>query len=450
MKNKLIPSQNVKDISNKLSKINKKVFIVWWQTRESIIDWNYSWDIDLATDATPDEMKGVLKVVKEVGQKYWTLIVKEWNEFFEITTFRKDIWILDNRKPVEVEFTDSLELDSTRRDFTFNAIYFDVENDNFIDFQGWIDDIENKKIRFIWNMENRINEDALRILRFIRFKNTYAFDNAEENYFEILYKKTHLLKNISIERIKQEFEKILLLENNIQALKDLKEIWFFEHIIPDVDNLEKTPWWPDYHLEWDVWVHTLMTIEQLNIIFKSWFYFYDNEWNEEIIQYNRNDKIVFYWTMLLHDIAKYDTYSLDKNWRVHYYNHETIWNEKFAILSKELHFTKLEKAKISWLIENHLRIFKVRNMKTLKSRKLMMHKYFKDLVVVWISDNWWKIPTSDEPVIKLKEFYRDFMNILKNKVFLTWTDILKKYPDLEWIEIRNKLDAKNDEILLEG
>ena len=73
-------------------------------------------------------------------------------------------------------------------------------------------------------MEDRINEDALRILRFIRFKNTYNFNNAEDNYFEVLYKKTHLLKNISIERIKQEFEKILLLENNIQALKDLKEI----------------------------------------------------------------------------------------------------------------------------------------------------------------------------------------------------------------------------------
>ena len=114
--------KDLENINKKLIKINKKAYIVWWYTREKVLNWNYSWDIDLATDATPDEMKNIFNIYKEVWKKYWTMIIKEWKETYEITTFRKDIWILDNRKPVSVEFTDILELDSKRRDFTFNAI----------------------------------------------------------------------------------------------------------------------------------------------------------------------------------------------------------------------------------------------------------------------------------------------------------------------------------------
>jgi tRNA nucleotidyltransferase (CCA-adding enzyme) len=257
--------KNLKSISKKLQTIWKSVYIVGWWCRENIL-WNknYNWDIDLTTDALPFEIEKVLNVIKEVGKKYWTLIIKEWNEVFEITTFRSDIWILNNRKPVKVVFSNNLDLDSKRRDFTLNSIYYDIKNELFIDPENGINDIKNHVIRFVWDIKDRVEEDALRILRFVRIKNKYDFKIANENYFEILKNNVKLLKNISIERIKDEFDKILLLENNINALNDLKNIWFFKEIIPEIDNLAKTPWWPKHHLEWDVWTHTLMTIDQLN------------------------------------------------------------------------------------------------------------------------------------------------------------------------------------------
>lgn len=428
-------------ISSKLKSINKKVYIVWWYTREKILNWTYLWDIDLATDATPFEMKELLHVIKGVWKKYWTLIIKEWWQVFEITTFRKDIWILDNRKPVEVIFTDNLIEDSQRRDFSCNAIYYDIMNNSYIDPQNWISDIKNNVIKFIWEPFDRIQEDTLRILRFIRFKNKYNFDLYDKNYLNILKENINLLKNISIERIKEELDKILLLENNIQALKDLKEIWFFKIFIPLIDKLEQTEWWLKYHLEWNVWKHTLMTILELNDIFLNWC-----KWL--MINYTKTEKIDLYRTLLLHDIWKVETFSRDANWYVHYYNHENVSYEYSKNILKEFKFSKKSTQKILWIIKNHLRIFKIMEMRILKSRKFMLNKYFYDLMIVWICDHKWRIPSDDILVYKLIKFYNNFQEILKSKKFLSWNDILDKYPDLKWIDIKNKLNSLNDDILI--
>lgn len=439
--------QNIKNISQKLSTIWKKVYIIWGWCVNRLLQKEYFWDIDLTTDATPDEIISVLNVIKEVWKKYWTMIVKEWEEVFEITTFRKDIWILDNRKPVKVEFTIDLNLDSQRRDFTFNSVYYDVQNNTFIDPQNGIADIINSKISFVWNIQERIKEDALRILRFIRFKNKYNLNLVNDNYYEIIRDNINLLKNISIERIKEELEKVFLLERNIEALQDLKKVDFFKTLFPEIDNLENTPWWPKHHLEWDVWIHTLLTIEQLNIIFKNWLKLYDNQWNDILYYYNNKEKTILYWTMLLHDIWKYPTYSIDVNWNVHYYMHEKVWTDMFIEMSKWLKFSNYQHEKILWLIENHLKAFKVMSMKKLKARKQMTHKYFKSLVLVWIVDNLWRTPANNDIVDELKDFYKDFIIKLKGVKFYTWKDILEKYPELTWVQIKNKLNALNDEIL---
>lgn len=426
--------KQLKIISEKLGKVGKRVYIVWGYTREKILGWDYGGDIDLATDASVDEMKENLRVIKEVWKKYGTMIVKEWDMVFELTSFRKDIWILDNRRPVKVEFTDSLEEDSSRRDFSFNAIYYDVASEKYIDPHNWIQDLNDKIIRFIWLPTDRIKEDALRILRFIRFKNRYSFWLWEENYLEILKQNIWLLKNISIERIKEEFDKILMLENNIWALKDLKYIWFFDILIKDVDSLEKTPGCPKHHLEWNVWIHTLMTIWELNK------YFLEK-------QYSTETKLDLYWTMLLHDIWKNTTFLKDYNNNVHYYGHEQESYHRAKEILKQFKFSNKSTKKILWLIENHLRVFKVFEMKTLKARKFMMHEFFKDLIIVWIVDHRWRIPTDEQLIDRLFKFYNTFIKKLKNKKFLNWTDILKKYPDLEWVAIKNKLEALNDSIL---
>lgn len=425
----------MKNLAKNFQNNNKNLYIVGGFCRDKILNINHSeTDIDFSTDALPEEVQKLTECIWHIWKKYGTqLIIDEWKTY-EITTFRSDIWILDNRKPVEVEFTTDINLDAKRRDFTCNAVYFDPISEKYIDPLNWINDLENQIIRFVWNPENRIKEDALRILRFIRFKNKYSLSPAENNYLEIIKQNIWLLKNISRERIKEELDNILLWNNNIQALKDLKEIWFFTIYLEELNKQSETPG-NSHHLEWDVWTHTLMTIEYLNSM--------------DINKYSKQEKLDFYWTMLLHDITKPICYSVDSKWEWHYYWHEKSGSEYFkSIVCKQLPFSNNSRKKVSWLIENHLRIFKIFEMRKIKSRSLMMHKYWWDLMIIWEADHMWRLPTNYNLIEKLHKFYNKFQKILSTKTFKTWADILKEYPQLKWSAIWNKLTEVNNQILI--
>lgn len=429
--------QNIKIISQKLKTLNKKLYIVWGFCREKIM-WldNTWWDIDLVTDATPEEMKQVLKIVWDIWKKYWTCIVSEWDETFEITTFREDIGTINNRKPALVKFTKSLEKDSLRRDFTLNSIYFDLETETFIDPNWGIKDIKNWVIRFVWEPRDRLYEDSLRLLRFIRLKYKYNLKDADENCIKTLKNQVTLLEKLPVERLRQEFDKILLWNNNIKALQELKDIWFLKIFIPEVDILDTIPW-NKWHLEWDVWIHTKMCISELNKIIEN-------------TQFTTNDKIILYYTILLHDIAKANTLTFDESWESHYFKHENLWAEIFKQhLSNRLNFTNNQKKEIYWLIKNHIKLFIIPEMKKLKARKFMMHSLFEKLLIVWDADNRWRIPVKEWKIEQLRNIYSDFKNILKHKKFLNGNDIMSRYPELEWRKIGERLIMLNDNILLE-
>lgn len=413
----------------------KKLYIVWGFCREKFLEISkLSTDIDLATDALPDEVENIVHCVGHIGKKYGTQIIYENKQSYEVTTFRSDIGILNHRKPVEVKFTTQLDLDAQRRDFSCNAIYYDIIHDVFKDPVGGVDDIKEKKLRFIGLPEARIQEDALRILRAIRIKNKYNFSFADKNYYQILEKNIWLLKNISSERIKQELDKILLHSSNISALKDLKKIWFFKTFFPELEKQSQTPW-NSHHLEWDVWTHTLMTLEYLNGM----------DMNEKA----QNEVLDYYWTLLFHDVTKPMCFSIDSQWEWHYYGHEKSGAHYFLNeICSTLPFSKNSQKKIAWLIENHLRIFKIFEMKIGKSRSLMMHPYFLDLMIIWEADHMGRIPTNYQLIEKLQSFYNNFQEILKTKTFLTWKDILQQYPELTGKKIWEKLNQLNYEILI--
>lgn len=433
--------KNIRTISQKLKTLNKKLYIVWGFCREKIMwldnDW---WDIDLVTDATPDEMKKVLKIVWDIWQKYWTCIVSEWDETFEITTFRKDIGTINNRKPAKVVFTDSLEKDSLRRDFTMNSIYFDVDTESFIDPNGGIKDTQNRVIRFVWEASDRLNEDALRLLRYVRLKYKYNLKDASKDYSEIFKKQVHLLNKLPVERLRQEFDKILIWNNNIEALQELKDIWFLKLFIPEVDILDTIPW-NKWHLEWNVWIHIKMCMRELNKIIEKY---------SLLIKEGDRGWLILYYTILLHDIAKADTLTFDESWESHYFNHENIWAEIFKEkISNRLNFTNNQKKEIYWLIKNHIKLFLIPEMKKLKARKFMMHPLFEKLLIVWEADNRWRIPVKDWKIEQITSIYLEFKEILKHKKFLNGNDIMSRYPELEWRKIGERLMMLNDQILLE-
>lgn len=257
---------------------------------------------------------------------------------YELTTFRRDIGSINHRKPAEVVFTKSLEEDAQRRDFTCNAIYYDILGETFIDPTGGMQDIENKAIRFVGNANARLQEDVLRLLRYVRIKHTFSFRDALKDTFEILKKHIQTLEELSVERVQQEFEKILCLENNTLALQELKDLGFFASFLPEVERLEQTPGGAPRHLEGNVWTHTLMTIQEMNNIAE------------------KKEKVDLVWSMLLHDVGKADCLSFDENGRVHYYGHEQVSAKHFTNITHRWKFSNDSKKKIHFLIDNHLRV----------------------------------------------------------------------------------------------
>ncbi len=190
-------------------------------------------DIDVATILTADQIKDKLKgtnlKVIETGVKHGTVTVTSDNLKVELTTLRKDI--KTDGRHAEVEFTDDWKLDSSRRDFTINAIYMDI-NGKIFDPQMGKSDLKKKNIRFIGDPQKRIEEDYLRIIRFIRFKIMYD-TKVELTTSDIIKQNLDGIKKISKERILIELLKILDIKNflNINQNSNLKEI--FTKIFPE-------------------------------------------------------------------------------------------------------------------------------------------------------------------------------------------------------------------------
>lgn len=201
-------SKSLQTILKKLHKNGFEAFVVGGAVRDMIMGKIPS-DFDIATSALPSDLIGVFKEEKviETGLKHGTLTVISGGESFEITSFRSDGEYKDLRHPESVSFGVSLKEDLSRRDFTINAMAMN-ENGDIIDPFSGKKDIENKIIRAVGNPNKRFSEDALRILRGIRFSATLGFSLEEETAAAMLHNK-ELLKNISRERKTEEFIKTL-------------------------------------------------------------------------------------------------------------------------------------------------------------------------------------------------------------------------------------------------
>ena len=177
-------------------------------------------DLDLSTDLSPDELAeacedaGVRTI--PIGLKYGTLGVLINDTLLEVTSLRKDI--KTDGRHAEVEFTDNWEEDAMRRDLTINAIYAD-EQGNVFDYYDGIHDLEKGIVRFIGKPEQRIKEDYLRILRFFRFHSLFAKTPMDKKALKACIDNKDGLKNVSIERIRDEFIKILLTPNAADVIK---------------------------------------------------------------------------------------------------------------------------------------------------------------------------------------------------------------------------------------
>lgn len=246
----------IKTVLEKLNSCGYEGYIVGGCVRDSIREREPK-DWDITTSAIPEQTIECFKDLPVIptGLKHGTVTVVIEDNPIEITTFRTDEKYEDHRSPSAVTFTASLEADLARRDFTMNSIAYNPER-GLVDVYGGKNDIENRVIRCVGNPLERFEEDALRILRALRFAATFSY-KIEPKTEAAMFQKKELLKFISWERIRDEFSKILVGHSGWQVIDKYRDIIavFIPEIYPMFDLVQKT----DYH-DSDVWTHTVNTV----------------------------------------------------------------------------------------------------------------------------------------------------------------------------------------------
>ncbi len=301
-----------------------EAYIVGGCVRDFILG-NTPNDYDITTNAVPSQTEEVFKNFRiiETGIKHGTVTVLIENMALEITTFRIDGEYADNRHPLSVSYTSRLSDDLARRDFTMNAIAYN-HIDGFKDYFNGQKDISEKNIVCVGNAKERFNEDALRIMRGIRFSSQLGFE-IEKNTSDCIFKQKNLLKNISAERIRVELDKLVTGKNVYNVLMKYSSV--LEVFITEIHNCIGFEQKNKYHL-YTVWEHTAVAVA--------------NSCNDRIVRL----------ALLFHDIGKPFSYQED-NGCLHFKGHATVSAEMTEKILKRLKYDNATIKSVVTLIQHH-------------------------------------------------------------------------------------------------
>lgn len=214
-------------ILNRLKASSYEAFIVGGAVRDHLLGLPVM-DIDITTQAKPDDIQSLFKKAIPTGKAFGTMTVIEEGYSYEITTYRKDGEYLNHRQPASIEFSEDVIEDLKRRDFTINQLRMDDQGTIYDDFSG-LDDLKNKLIKTIGDPHERFEEDALRLLRAFRFSAKLGFQ-LEEKTLKAIQDKAPLIKTISIERVQQELSKMLEYDHLLKTLQLMVESGFADHL----------------------------------------------------------------------------------------------------------------------------------------------------------------------------------------------------------------------------
>lgn len=316
--------ETIKFVLGKLGKNGFSAYAVGGAVRDYILG-NPANDWDVTTSALPDETEKVFsefKVIK-TGIKHGTVTVIVNGCPVEITTFRKESGYTDNRHPDNVEFVSDLAEDLKRRDFTVNSLAYN-EKEGLIDLYGGLSDLKNEIIRTVGDPRERFSEDALRILRAVRFSSKLGFTIEEKTYAAAKELKENL-KNVSAERIFSEFTKTLCGKNVKNALLFYHEI--ITEIIPEMKPCVGFEQHSKWHL-YDVYEHIVRSVEYIRPTAELRL------------------------TMFFHDIGKPDCF-FTRDGEGHFYGHPEVSAEKTDKILRRLKAPTAFREEVVFLVKNH-------------------------------------------------------------------------------------------------
>ena len=317
--------KNVDTAINLLQLAGFEAYAVGGCVRDSLLGKTPN-DWDITTSAKPEDMKSVFADFHciDTGIKHGTVTVVIDGEPLEITTFRLDGEYEDNRHPKSVTFTSNLGADLGRRDFTVNAMAYSKKTGT-VDLFGGQNDLKNGIIRCVGDPDRRFKEDALRILRALRFASALDFE-IEEKTAQSLLKNRALLGNISEERIAKELLKLVCGKGAKRILTDFAPVLF--EILPELQPMYKNSHDNPHHC-YDIYEHTLIAVESID--------------PEPTLRF----------AMLLHDCGKPAVKKFDENGVAHFYGHQRISAEISAQILARLKVSNKFRDEILFLVSNH-------------------------------------------------------------------------------------------------
>lgn len=337
-----------------------KAYAVGGCVRDSILNLPVH-DIDICTSASPQTVEEILSrnSVKyvETGIKHGTVTAVLNHTPYEITTFRTDGEYLDNRRPESVTFVSDVESDLARRDFTVNAMAYNPE-EGIVDLFGGIKDIENRVIRAVGNPDERFNEDALRIMRALRFSAVLGFEIEEETK-RAVFGNRNLILNIAGERIFTELIKLLNGDYCENVLLEYKEV--LAVVIPELKPCFDFPQHSKWHI-YDVYTHTVKSVA--------------------IAPKHGCIRLA----LLFHDSGKPQCKTTDENGNDHFFGHPEVSAEIAASVLKRLKVSNSVYNKTVTLIKNHDYRISIKPSNIKKWLRILGEETLLDLLDLKIAD----------------------------------------------------------------
>ncbi len=322
---KIFLEEKIKKMISELKAYGYDAYAVGGCVRDFLME-RKPYDIDITTSATPDDVKHIFSGYRVIptGEKHGTVTVVMDGEHIEVTTFRTDSKYSDHRHPDKIEFASRIEDDLSRRDFTINAMAYNDERGMVDPFSGQ-DDIEKKIIRAVGDPDKRFSEDALRIMRALRFASKSGFD-IEEKTADAMRRQKRLLNSVSVERLYSELMRILCGQNAVEVLRNYHDI--VGEVIPEIVPMVGFEQHNRHHI-YDVFEHTLHVVGAAP------------------------DTPLLRMAALLHDCGKPDTYKVDEFGEGHFDGHASKSAEKADLILRRFHADNDSRYKITELIRLH-------------------------------------------------------------------------------------------------
>lgn len=322
--NKMELPKEVSCIIKLLNERGHEAYAVGGAVRDTILGRSPE-DWDVTTSALPDEIKSIFNRTVDTGIEHGTVTVLMKGRGYEVTTYRVDGEYLDSRHPKDVKFTRNLSEDLLRRDFTINAMAYN-NSDGLVDEYGGEKDLEDGIIRCVGDPVKRFEEDALRMLRAVRFSAQLGF-SIHPDTREAIIKLAHTIKNISCERIRDELLK-LIESDNPGHIRELYNLGLTKYILPEFDEMMACEQNSKHHM-YNVGEHTIHAMENIE-----------------------SDRVLRL-TMLLHDMAKPSTKTQDEEGYDHFYNHQIIGAEMANKTLRSLKLDNNTRKKVVNLVRYH-------------------------------------------------------------------------------------------------